>query len=91
MASTTGRPTGRRARQGRRRVVAGGVDGVAASSAVVVVTGANGPVDAAVCRAEVVSKRLGHATATTARTVHQRVHPGTGREAADCLAALRDA
>ena len=37
---------------------------------------------------EVVSERLGHASATITLTVHQHVHPGTGREAADRFAAL---
>ena len=37
---------------------------------------------------EVVSERLGHASATFTLTVHQHVHPGTGREAADRFAAL---
>jgi integrase len=37
---------------------------------------------------EVVSERLGHANATITLTVHQHVHPGMGREAADRFAAL---
>jgi integrase len=37
---------------------------------------------------EVVSKRLGHASATITLAVHQHVHPGMGREAADRFAAL---
>jgi integrase len=36
---------------------------------------------------EVVSQRLGHASATIPLPVHQHVHPGTGREAADRFAA----
>ena len=35
-----------------------------------------------------VSERLGHATATITLTIHQHVHPGMGREAADRFAAL---
>jgi integrase len=35
-----------------------------------------------------VSERLGHADATLALTVHQHVHPGMGRQAADRFAAL---
>ena len=35
-----------------------------------------------------VSERLGHATATITLTIHQHVHPGVGREAADRFAAL---
>jgi len=38
---------------------------------------------------EVVSERLGHANATITLTVHQHVHPGMGRQAADRFAALR--
>ncbi len=37
---------------------------------------------------EVVSERLGHASATITLTVHQHVHPGMGRGAADRFAAL---
>ncbi len=37
---------------------------------------------------EVVSERLGHASATITLTVYQHVHPGMGREAADRFAAL---
>ena len=37
---------------------------------------------------KVVSERLGHASATITLTVHQHVHPGTGREAAGRFAAL---
>ena len=37
---------------------------------------------------KVVSKRLGHASATITLTVYQHVHPGMGREAADRFAAL---
>ncbi|MBM7804179.1 integrase [Geodermatophilus bullaregiensis] len=37
---------------------------------------------------EVVSERLGHASATITLTVHQHVHPGTGRQDADRFAAL---
>ncbi len=39
---------------------------------------------------EVVSERLGHASATITLTVYQHVHPGMGREAADRFAALRE-
>jgi len=35
-----------------------------------------------------VSERLGHASATITLTVHQHVHPGMGREAADHFAPL---
>ena len=35
-----------------------------------------------------VSERLGHASSTITLTVHPRVHPGMGREAADRSAAL---
>ena len=37
---------------------------------------------------EVVSERLGHASGTSTLTVHQHVHPGMGREAADRIGAL---
>ena len=37
---------------------------------------------------KVVSERLGHASATITLTVYQHVHPGMGREAADCFATL---
>ena len=37
---------------------------------------------------EVVSERLSHAGATITLTVHQHVHPGMGREAADRFAVL---
>jgi len=37
---------------------------------------------------KVVSERLGHASATITLTVHQHVHPGMGRQAADRFAAL---
>jgi len=37
---------------------------------------------------EVVSERLGHASATIPLPVCQHVHPGTGRQAADRFAAL---
>ena len=37
---------------------------------------------------EVVSERLGHASAIITLTVSQHDHPGTGREAADRFAAL---
>jgi integrase len=37
---------------------------------------------------KVVSERLGYASATITLTVHQHVHPGTGRQAADRFAAL---
>ncbi len=37
---------------------------------------------------EVVSERLGHASATIPLPVCQHVHPGTGRQAADRSAAL---
>jgi integrase len=37
---------------------------------------------------KVVSERLGHASATITLTVHQHVHPGLGREAAERFAAL---
>jgi integrase len=37
---------------------------------------------------EVVSERLGHASATITLTVYQHVHPGMGRQAAGCFAAL---
>jgi Phage integrase family len=37
---------------------------------------------------KVVSARLGHASATITLTVHQHVHPGMGRQAADRFAAL---
>jgi integrase len=37
---------------------------------------------------KVVSERLGHASATITLTVHQHVHPGLGRQAADRCAAL---
>jgi len=37
---------------------------------------------------EVVSERLGHASATITLTAHQHVHPGMGREAADRFATL---
>jgi integrase len=36
----------------------------------------------------VVSERLGHASATITLTVYQHVHPGMGREAADRFGAL---
>ena len=39
---------------------------------------------------KVVSERLGHASATITLTVHQHVHPGMGRQAADRFAALLD-
>ena len=35
-----------------------------------------------------VPERLGHANATVTLTVHQHVHPGMGREAADRFVAL---
>ena len=37
---------------------------------------------------EVVSERLGHASATITLTVYRHVHPGLGGEAADGFAAL---
>jgi integrase len=37
---------------------------------------------------KVVSKRLGHASATITLTVYQHVHPGMGRQAADRFAEL---
>jgi integrase len=37
---------------------------------------------------DVVSERLGHASATITLTAYQRVHPGMGREAADRFAEL---
>ena len=37
---------------------------------------------------EAVPERLGHASATITLAVHQHVHPGMGREAADRFAAL---
>ncbi|MFW3171263.1 tyrosine-type recombinase/integrase [Geodermatophilus sp. CPCC 206100] len=39
---------------------------------------------------KVVSERLGHASATITLTVHQHVHPGMGRQAAERFAALLD-
>jgi integrase len=39
---------------------------------------------------KVVSERLGHVNATITLFVHQHVHPGMGREAADRSAALID-
>ncbi|WP_072913629.1 hypothetical protein [Geodermatophilus obscurus] len=42
------------------------------------------------CRVEVVPEHLAHANSTTTLTVHQRVHPGTGRQAAGRSAALLD-
>ena len=37
---------------------------------------------------QVVSERLGHASASTPLMVYQHVHPGMGRQAADRFAAL---
>ncbi len=37
---------------------------------------------------KVVPERRGHANATITLTVYQHVHPGRGREAAECFAAL---
>ncbi len=39
---------------------------------------------------KVLSERLGHASATITLTVHQHVHLGTGRQAADRSTALLD-
>ena len=39
---------------------------------------------------KVVPERLGHANVTISLTVHQHVHPGMGREAADSFAAPLD-
>ncbi len=39
---------------------------------------------------KVVSKRLGHASATITLTVYQHVHRAMGREAAERFAALLD-
>ncbi len=39
---------------------------------------------------QVVSERLGHASTTITPTVHQHVHPGMGRQAAQRSAALLD-
>jgi integrase len=39
---------------------------------------------------EVVSERLGHASATITLTVYQHVHRGMGRQAADRFAPLLD-
>ena len=56
---------------------------VAAAVGVLVVEQLGGHV-----RVKAVSERLGHASATITLTVHQHVHPGMGREAADRFAAL---
>ena len=37
---------------------------------------------------QVVSERLGHASASTPLMVYRHVHPGMGRQAADRFAAL---
>jgi integrase len=39
---------------------------------------------------DVVSGRLGHASATITLTAYEHVHPGMGREAADSFAAPPD-